>query len=148
MQRLYLIRGLPGSGKSTLASKITDNVFEADQYFYVENRYCFDGSKLKEAHSQCRKNTERCLAAGGTCAVSNTFSQLWEMEPYIDLAKRFDVFLVVIDLFDSGLSVDVLVDRNTHDVPKHVIQSMKERWESVHNVPPALIVTGKQVDNY
>ncbi len=32
---IYLVRGIPGSGKTTFAKQLTQNVFEADHYFYV-----------------------------------------------------------------------------------------------------------------
>lgn len=49
---LYIVRGLPGSGKSTLAKKIVHGInhFEADQYFMVNDQYCFQPELIKNAH--------------------------------------------------------------------------------------------------
>jgi adenylate kinase family enzyme len=48
---IYLVRGIPGSGKSTFAKSLGGTHFETDQFFMVDGKYNFDGSKLKEAHN-------------------------------------------------------------------------------------------------
>jgi len=122
---LFLIRGVPGSGKSTLAKHLTSNVFEADHYFYDENcNYNFDFTKIKDAHKDCQDNV-RCAMESGIpkIAVSNTSTQEWEMEPYMELAKKYDytVFTLVVENRHGGT--------NVHDVPENIIESMKNRFE-------------------
>ncbi len=138
---LILVRGLPGSGKNTFAEKISDYVFSADDYFMTENgEYKFDGSKLGEAHADCLKRTKEALRdcnVNDIVVVANTFSQHWEMAPYLYMfdcgAPDFmpDVNNTVIDLYDNGCCDTELLERNTHDVPLKNIQDMRERWE--HN---------------
>ncbi len=54
--------------------------------------------------------------------VSNTFTQEWEMEEYIDMAKRYGyrVHTVIVENRHGG--------ENIHGVPEDKIQIMKERF--------------------
>lgn len=120
--RLILIRGLPGSGKSTLAkvfSKIGFDHVEADQWMYNEyGVYQFQRNKLEFCHDQCLLYTKLIVHTSLKCAVvSNTFSRLWEMQPYLDL----DVPTQVIECQGKYQSI--------HDVPPQVIISMRNNWE-------------------
>lgn len=131
MKVMYLIRGLPGSGKSTLAKALGFPVCEADNFFIdEEGKYNFDPSKLPQAHLSCQQHALSLLQQSQSFIVSNTFSQGWELKPYLEMASQFNDFKVtVIDLFDNGCSDDVLASRNTHEVPLHVISMMRQRWE-------------------
>ena len=56
-------------------------------------------------------------------AVCNTFSQQWEIDPYLAIAKEYDAIVVIIECqSDFG---------STHDVPQHSIDRMRQRWEPV-----------------
>ena len=122
---LYFIRGVSGSGKTTLAHSITDNVFSADYYFYDEyDNYVFDPSKLTEAHKWCRDRVEEALESGASqVAVANTFTQEWEFEPYVELAKAngYTVFHIIVENRHGGKSI--------HDVPDSVIKKQKDRFD-------------------
>jgi len=56
-------------------------------------------------------------------AVSNTFTQEWEMERYYELAEQYGykVFSVVVENRHNGV--------NEHNVPEDKIQIMKDRFE-------------------
>ena len=129
MGTLFLVRGLPGSGKSTLASTLAEKVFSADDYFVTEGVYNFDPSKLPQAHGDCQNRAFQALASGATCAVANTFTQRWELEPYIRMAAVFGAKIFVVDLFDGGLSDEALVERNVHGVPLAGLAAMRQRYE-------------------
>lgn len=122
---LYIVRGVPGSGKTTLAKKLTANVFEADHYFYDnDGNYNFIPSEIKEAHKECQQFVGYAMESGiEKIAVSNTFTQEWEMEPYFELAKKhgFNVFTIVVENRHGGL--------NQHGVPEDKIEQMKNRFE-------------------
>jgi len=127
---LYIIKGLPGSGKNTLAEKLglDPYICSADDYFMKDGVYQFDPSKLPQAHAECQKNVQLCVDMRVDVAVCNTFTQRWEMEPY--LSMDYDR-LVVIDLFDQGMTDAQLAERNTHGVPVKSITAMRARYE--HN---------------
>jgi hypothetical protein len=60
-----------------------------------------------------------------TCkvAVSNTFTQEWEMKPYFELAKKYGykVFSLIVENRHGGV--------NQHNVPEDKIEQMKTRFE-------------------
>jgi predicted kinase len=127
---LYIVRGIPGSGKTTFARTLNSIIVEADQYFMDgEGNYKFDGSKIKFAHEYCRAQTEAWMQTKGDqvnvnrIAVSNTFTQEWEMEPYFELAKKYGykVFTVIVENRHGGT--------NEHNVPEDKIEQMKNRFE-------------------
>jgi len=122
---LYIVRGVPGSGKTTLAKQLTANVFEADHYFYDnEGNYNFIPSEIKEAHKECQQFVGFAMESNiQKIAVSNTFTQEWEMEPYLELAKKhsYKVFTIVVENRHGGV--------NQHGVPEDKIEQMKNRFE-------------------
>jgi predicted kinase len=131
---LTLVRGLPGSGKSTLLERWYAahdvDMFAADDFFLDEEGvYNFDPTLLGEAHAQCQSRTRAALENGSSTVVTNTFSQRWELEPYLALAKELEVTVFVIDLFDSGCTDEELFERNVHGVPLEGIRAMRSRWE-------------------
>ena len=124
---LYIVRGVPGSGKTTLAKQLTSNVFEADHYFYDnDGNYNFIPSEIKEAHKECQQFVGFAMESGiQKIAVSNTFTQEWEMEPYFELSKKygFKVFTIIVENRHGGV--------NEHGVPEDKIEQMKNRFEIV-----------------
>jgi predicted ABC-type ATPase len=126
MKTLYLIRGIPGSGKSTLARQLVSYkdptyVFEADDYFKKDGEYVFVPTDIDKAHAECQRRVEEMMDIDGmgedsTIAVSNTFTRLWEMQPY---KYGYTVFTILCQN-DFG---------NVHGVPAGVVQRMKERME-------------------
>ena len=132
-KKLYIVRGLQGSGKSTFALDLVGSDFlvcEADKYFMVDGEYKFDGSKLKEAHESCRNLVETYMKDSlvndqfyREIAVSNTFTQEWEMQAYIDLAKQYGymVFTVIVENRHGGV--------NQHGVPDEALTRMRDRFE-------------------
>jgi predicted kinase len=124
---LFIVRGLPGSGKSTLAKSLGSVHFEADMYFMEGNEYKFDITKIKKAHEWCQNQVEISMKNGNIgdsrIAVSNTFTQEWEMKPYVDLAEKYGytVFTIVTENRHGGV--------NVHNVPEEVLDNMKNRFE-------------------
>lgn len=126
MKLLILIRGLPGSGKTTLAHKLSEHVFESDQFFTrvvdgVE-QYNFNPKEIQDAHVDCIARTREALIKEySPVCVANTFTQFWEYSPYLDLAE------------DRGYTVQILTTcgpwENTHGCPADTITRMRKRWQ-------------------
>ena len=125
MKNLFLIRGLPGSGKSTFASAIAKAVFSADDFFVTEaGEYKFDSALIKQAHTACQRRTKLAMQRGEQpIVVANTFTQEWELAPYLSLAKEFGyrVHSLVVENRHGG--------KNVHSVPDEVITKMRDRFE-------------------
>ena len=132
--KLILVRGLPGSGKSRLAKSLVCHPYhwEADMFFcrtfdqfgnedgYL-GEYKFDATKLAVAHAWCLKMTAEFMEEGRTVVVSNTFSELWEGMPYMELAESRGWDLTVIRCLGRYKSI--------HDVPEKAIEKMRLRWQ-------------------
>jgi len=124
-KELYLVRGIPGCGKSTLAKSLGGKHVEADM-FHLDNdgNYIWKPEKVRDAHNWCQTivggwmsdNEERIV-------VSNTFTQEWEMKPYLEWAEDFGykVFSLIVENRHGGV--------NQHNVPQEIIDKMKERFE-------------------
>ena len=133
MKELLLLRGLPGSGKSTLAKTLVGHDFlicEADQYFMQDGEYKFDAAKLYNAHEYCRNMVEIYMKDSllneqfyRQIAVSNTFTQEWEMEAYYKLAEKYGyrVYSLIVENRHGGV--------NEHGVPADKLEQMKNRFE-------------------
>lgn len=127
MPKLILVRGPSGSGKSTFVYNDLkyDYHFEADDYFTLTTyqppdyytEYCFDPTKLKQAHEWCLWRTAQALSKGYDVVVSNTFTRIWEMQKYLDLGYPVTVYRCTGQY------------QNIHGVPDHVVQSMRDRME-------------------
>lgn len=138
---LILIRGLPSSGKTTLVKLLGVatfglNHFETDQFFMKDGEYQFDPARIGEAHQWCQDEVRRtikryssdCPNEHNVIVVSNTFTQRWEMQPYIEMCNVSCKF-TVIDLFDGGHWDETLYARNRHGVPLEVIRTLRAGYE-------------------
>ena len=135
MSTLYIVRGLPGSGKSTLGYALCgDRSYAADDWFEFKadnegKTYSevFDPSELGKAHELCQERVENAIQGlrdgWGDVAVCNTFSQQWEAQPYIDMAKRYGFNVCVIECQNKF--------ENTHNVPDAAVSAMAARWEQI-----------------
>ena len=139
MGDLILVRGVPGSGKTTIADMLSSYgrsvLFCTDDLFMVDGEYKFDPSKLSEYHAVTvdkvrdsmidEKYDDECFHSYDTIIVHNTFTQKWEMDPYLELAKKYDwkVHTIIVENRHESKSV--------HGVPEEAINRMKERFEII-----------------
>ena len=127
---LIILRGLPGSGKTSFAKYMfSNNVFEADQYFYDENgNYNFDATKLHVAHMDCQNRVEKLMQMSSTTqygseiVVSNTATTEKELKPYYDLAEKYDYKVVSLIVENRHGS------KNVHNVPDEKLEQMRTRF--------------------
>ncbi len=121
--KLILFRGLPGSGKSTAAKKLDCLHLEADMWHQREGVYTFDAASAKDAHAWCLATTMDALSVGMDVCVSNTFTQKWELDPYLDMAKALGARVVILkSVHQFGTK---------HNVPEEVMRRMADRWEDI-----------------
>lgn len=126
---LFLIRGLPGSGKSTLARQMAPALlavhYETDMWMVDDaGNYKFDPSKLSTAHRYCQEHTADVMRRRRqNVIVSNTFVRKWEMDPYADMAIKYDYQLVIVEARGNYGSV--------HNVPETTMERMRDNWENV-----------------
>ena len=139
---LILVRGVSGAGKSTVGEMlgedtISTRVLSTDDLFYVDGEYKFDPSKLAEYHQAIIDKVESLMVEYDwkimdhdyswfpidRIVVCNTFTQMWEMEPYFNLAKKHDwcIHTIIVENRHGSDSI--------HDVPADVIKSQRERFE-------------------
>ena len=133
MRTLIILRGIPGSGKSTFANYMfSNNVFEADKYFYDEDgNYNFDATKLHAAHKWCQLQVEHAmednLESNGQyypeIVVSNTSTTEKEMEPYLKLAEKYD-YKVVSLIVENRHG-----NKSVHNVPDETMIKMHNRFD-------------------
>jgi len=144
---VILVRGIPGSGKTTLVDAICDLFFEdpehkpfwlseriadfsADKYMVDEgDNYAFNPYRLKECHQSCFRDFGSALfgalgdsgTAVNVLLVHNTFTQKWEMDPYVACCRGFGKHLIVVRC-EGGFD-------NVHGVPADKVEVMRNRME-------------------
>ncbi len=119
---LILIRGLPGSGKSTIARSLQLGGYlhlEADMFFEVDGRYVYDASRIRDAHHWCQQSVRDALKKNLKVVVSNTFTRLQELQPYLQMTDK----IRIVEATGSW--------KNQHDVPIDRIRDMSARWEQI-----------------
>jgi predicted kinase len=95
---------------------------EADMYHTSDDGTCnWRPENVKAAHRWCQDTARELLSDGFNVVVSNTFTQMWEMEPYVKMAQELNETLYVVKMATQY--------QNSHNVPSDVIERMKKRWE-------------------
>lgn len=126
---LILVRGIPGAGKSTLGSLITQQqgtLIDLDHCLYkdiVDEEVLYEELDLDNCQKDCRRRCEMSMVKRHKLiVVCNPFVQDWELEPYMELARRFNyrTFSVVVEQRHD--------DAVECDVPEEVIDRMYDRF--------------------
>ena len=126
MRELLIVRGLPGTGKSTLARKIAYDTgarhVESDMFW--GSTYKFDPTMIRQSREWCLLEATRYLHAGYKVVASCTFTTMNEIRPYIYMARNMGVKVSFMTCTIEYGSI--------HNVPKHIIEDMKRRWEPLN----------------
>jgi predicted kinase len=95
-------------------------------------RRIFTSSKMGigENHMMNQEACQYLMMGSGEdlIVVDNTNTQIWEMEPYVKLAKKYGYKVVVVEV--PHPPAEVAAERNSHGVPVEIIQRMIDRWEA------------------
>ena len=129
----YIMRGCSGSGKSTLAQELGKGgiVLSSDDFFMVNGKYEFDKEGQSYAHSWNQDRAEKAMRKGmSPIVIDNTHTQAWEAKPYVDMALKYG-YKVEIKEPNTPWKFDAeeLAKRNTHNVPREVINKMLSNWQ-------------------
>ncbi len=128
-KRLIIIRGIPGSGKSTYAQKLVNELtgegktvkhIESDMFFMKDGEYKFNMKLLGVAHKWCFDTVFNSFNENDTVIVSNTFTTMKELAPYMDRAK--------VEGYDTTIYRMANEFQNQHGVPEETLQAMKARF--------------------
>lgn len=130
---LIIVRGLPSSGKSTIAKLLIANsgiAICADEYLTTpDGEYCFSKMNFIEAQKMCKKDCELLMHDGvSPIVIHNTMAEAWESKDYFEYAEKFGYQTHVLNLYDAGCNDQELATRNTHAMPSHLIQKMRQKW--------------------
>ena len=142
MKQLILTRGIPGSGKSFLAKQTKEKyeqdghtcvIFSTDDYWYVDedHPYEFDISKIGAAHKWNQKRTKQALAnCVNVVIVDNTNTTWKEIKKYAEMGVTHGYEIEILEPNTAwAKNVDECFQRNSHGVPKEVIQKMLDRLQ-------------------
>lgn len=131
-----ILRGVPYSGKSHYARELQPNshcVCSADDFHITpEGVYDFKLENAAEAHLGCfRKFNWLCLnAETDTIVVDNTNIKLWEVSPYVMVAKAYGHPVTVVEI---ACPMDELLRRRASRaekvIPMEIIEKMLASFE-------------------
>ena len=136
---LILMQGASGSGKSTIAAFLTSHlhrigvpveICSADSYMCDEDEngrteYHFDPKRLPECHAICREMVEFLLQdTKNAVIVDNTNTTKSEVQPYLDMAKKYGhkVQVVRVDSYDFD---------DIHGVPDETKRRQRLRMQNL-----------------
>ena len=91
-----------------------------------DGNYNWKPEQVKEAHAWCQNRVMIwMIESEERIVVSNTFTQEWELKPYLEWAEKYGykVFSLIVENRHGG--------KNIHNVPEEVLDKMRERFEVV-----------------
>lgn len=143
-KKLICFRGCSGSGKSFAALTLAEELFmqgikvfhiETDQYWIdLEGKYRWNPKYLGLAHQWCLANVVRQfeILDFEVVIVSNTFTTLKELQPYLDFANSVGIEIEIKEPNTSWkFDAEECFKRNRHNVPLEVIKKQISRWETL-----------------
>ena len=139
---LILIRGVSGAGKSTVGKLFESDetvILSTDDMFMIDGEYVFNPNMLTRYHQATIRRVEEYMKEydwkikdsdfswfpSNKIVVCNTFTKKWEIQPYLDLAEKYDWCVHTI-IVENRHNSD-----NIHDVPQEVVDKQRKRFEIV-----------------
>ena len=125
--RMVVLQGRTGAGKSTAAKAAAGlldkaTVVEADDFFTDSHGiYMFHPSGLAEAHTAAQERAWEVLDEGGVVLVANTNTRRWQAEPYVQMARSFNVSTLIYTI--RPLSMEAArkcAFRTVHNIPLRI----------------------------
>ncbi|NWX84630.1 N42L1 protein, partial [Nothoprocta pentlandii] len=106
-------------------------VLSTDDFFIRSGVYVFEPDLLEDAHRWNQARAEKAMKNGKSpVIIDNTNIHAWEMKPYVMMARENN-YEVTFQEPDTPwkFNVQELTRRNSHGVPRHTIQRMKDEYE-------------------
>jgi len=133
-QCLILVRGAQGSGKTTFVkgelSKLLVSQgrafahFEDDMFFMDKDGYSFKPELHWAAKKWCQEKADNALKEGfNTVVVSNTFTSINDLLPYLNIGFKYRVKLIIYHCVGEF--------PNEHNVPEDVVTKARTSYESL-----------------
>ena len=130
---LIIIRGISGSGKSTLAQQLGKDgvVLSTDDFFMESGKYEFDPDGIGYAHDWNIDRSEQAMKKGiSPIVIDNTTVEAWEAKPYVNQALKYGYKVKFREPNTTWkFDAEELAKRNTHGVPKDIIEKMINKWQ-------------------
>lgn len=135
MTHLVLVRGIQGSGKTTFATTHYPQYvhWETDKLCMKNGVYVFEPAMVKNNHIISQLYVDQLLKQGMNVVVSNTFSTLWEMEPYLKMLAHKSIFRMTTP-------IEVCLSRQVHNVPEETVHKVAARFQ---NYPGEVLINGQ-----
>ena len=129
--KLYMIRGLPEAGKTTMGSTLSRHNFSSDDFFTGEvGNYNKDMSMTSQSRTWCLGEVTRHLMdQDEDVVVTGTFCSRFGYRHYIKLTEALGSPVIIIDLYDSGLSDEELAARKPGRATQEHIRNMRAIYE-------------------
>ena len=126
----HIIRGLPGAGKSTLAARLGCLVISPqDMYATRSGVYRYREGQDVKACAWATRTALLAMAAGIDLAIAEVLPRRDDAAYWAILARKNGYDVRVTDL---PIAPDLSDRRNTHSVPRPVIEAMALAWEPWH----------------
>ena len=133
-----------GSGKSTFAEycvkklageNITATHCESDDYWMHDGVYKFESKYIYRAHEWCFKKVFESFNKYKIVFVTNTFTQMKELNPYLKEAAQRGLKVTVVRMANEY--------QNQHEVPEATLEAMRQRF---CDYPGEVIVKNNSLD--